>query len=234
MPTVACPRRSLTIWGCTFSRSTRWWCRTVCAARPPGHPDDHSSPDRAPVLSVFCPCPGGNRCPKRHSRGSGNACNRQPRQAVAHRAIMPRDHSLPGLRRTASQAAPVRPRSPALEVGLSRQKASSLDTWSFESKPNARRVIGRRAVSVAERAFTHRRAVDGWCRGAGRSRVVLAALRWRDRHRPKSDVGSGSIAPRLVREFRKSVRRGGLAHGFARVRGRPLSVDVLLADLTEL
>jgi hypothetical protein len=42
-------------------------------------------------------------------------------------------------------------RSPALEVGLSRQKASSLDTWSFESKPNARRVIGRRAVSVVER-----------------------------------------------------------------------------------
>jgi hypothetical protein len=38
----------------------------------------------------------------------------------------------------------------------------------------------------------------------------------------------------LVREFRKFVRRGVLAHGFARVRGGPLSVDVLLADLTEL
>jgi hypothetical protein len=29
------------------------------------------------------------------------------------------------------------------------------------------------------------------------------------------------------REFRKFIRRGVLAHGFARVRGRPLSDDVL-------
>ncbi|HSV05084.1 MAG TPA: hypothetical protein VLI07_01150 [Candidatus Binatus sp.] len=32
--------------------------------------------------------------------------------------------------------------------------------------------------------------------------------------------------PRWVREFRKFVRRGVLAHGFGRLRGRPLSVDV--------
>ena len=40
-------------------------------------------------------------------------------------------------------------------------------------------------------------------------------------------AGVGSTAPRSVREFRKFIRRGMLAHGFARVRGRPLSVDVL-------
>src|SRR5262249_4189754 len=36
-----------------------------------GSSDFRSSPDRAPVLSAFCPCTSGNRCPKCRSRGSG-------------------------------------------------------------------------------------------------------------------------------------------------------------------
>src|SRR5262249_31390974 len=47
-----------------------------------------------------------------------------------------------------------------------------------------------------------------------------AVLRWPEWHLPKSDVASGSPAPRWVREFRQFVRRGVLGHGFARVRGR--------------
>jgi hypothetical protein len=86
-------------------------------------------------------------------------------------------------------------------------------------------VISRRAVSVAEQVFTHRRAVRRLVPVSGPLRVVLAAPRWRARHLRKSNVGSGSTAPRSVREFRNFVGRVVLAHGISRVRGRPLYVD---------